>query len=218
LKRVLQSLSINDLSGYSKLYCAIEPGCDEVFELCRNIKFIPTELILNEEVLGVKRNPYELLNRLFEDGSDYNVYLEDDSILSPDAILLSNFFYDNFKHDEYFACCFHNYKSDKAQKKKCIAVQELVAIGFSLFKSAWNKWFKPYWFDDAVAREYDTGGVGWDWSIRGSMKKHKKLCLTPCYSRSMHIGKSGVHSTPQDHARLFAGKLYCGSNIGGFHL
>lgn len=218
LRKVLNSLKINDLKSYDKLICAIEPGCDEVVDICSKIDFIDKDIILNQEILGVRKNPYELLNKLFEDGSEYNVYLEDDSILSPDALTLANFFYDKFKNDEYFACCFHNYNSNKSQKQKCIAVQEIVAIGFSLFKSAWEKWFKTYWFDDTIAIEHNIGGIGWDWSIRASMKKHKKYCLTPCYSRSFHIGKVGVHTTTTDYFRLFGGKTYCNSNIGGFHL
>lgn len=218
LKRTLQHLSLNNLTGYSKIYCGIEPGNDEVFEICRNIKFIEPVIILNEEKLGIRRNPFETLSRVFEEGSEYNVYLEDDVELSPDALDLANFYYDNFKKDEYFACCFHNYNSEKSQRSKCILKQDFWAIGFSLFKSAWEKWFKPYWFNDKISQEYKVGGDGWDWSIRASILKHKKLCLTPIFSRSMHIGRVGVHSTHEDFINKFSGKPYCKSRIGEFSL
>lgn len=219
LKRTLNTLSLNVLRGYDKLYCGIEPGNQEVFEICRDIKFIPTEIILNEEIYGVRKNPYKLLDRLFDDGSEFNVYLEDDIDLSPDAIELANFFYKNFKNDEFMGCSFHNYNSSKSDKSKCIAIQEMVAIAFALFKTAWTKWWKPNWFSDEIAKEYKIGGIGWDWSIRAALRKYNKQFLTPIYSRVTHTGRfGGIHCNPQDHIRLFSDKPFCKSNIGGFHL
>jgi len=217
LKKVLQSLSLNNLKGYDKIYCGIEPGNDEVFEICRKIDFIEPVIILNKTVIGIRRNPYELLNRLFEEGSEFNVYLEDDSELSPDAIELANYHYNNFKNDEYFCCCFHNYQSSKEHKSKLIEKQEFWAIGFSLFATAWKKWYKSYWFDDHIAKEFNIGGIGWDWSIRASILKHKKQVLTPMFSRSMHIGRVGIHSSQEQYINQFSGKPYCKSKIGNFY-
>jgi hypothetical protein len=206
LKPMLVSLKQNDLSGYEYLRINIEPGNPEVVDICNAIDFIPTSIYLNPSNFGVRRNPYEALKYVFQDGSDFNVYLEDDILLSHDAFRLADFHRRRFINDRsVIACSFHNYKSQKIEDQVEF-LEEFVAIGFSLTKENWEKYFKPYWFDDAIAEEQKIGGIGWDWSIRAVIKKFDLRVLTPVYSRSTHIGEYGYHCRPSDQKRLFEGK------------
>lgn len=224
LKKVIKSLSKNNLTGYDKLYCGLEPGYQETIDICSNIKFIPTELIVNPVNFGVRKNPYELLNKIFQDNSEFNVYIEEDSLLSPDAISLANYHYDNFKDNkDILLCSFYNYFKQPSnyntiQKSQLLYWNNFVAIGFSLFKYSWEEYMKPYWFSDEIVTEMGGKGIGWDWSVRASMKKHNLKVLTPSLPRSIHIGENGVHCSPRRHKQLFGGKKYSTENIGMFNI
>ena len=100
LRQLLDSLRRNNVDGYDLLYCAVEPGCPEVLDVCKAIDFIPTHVHLNAERLGVRENPYQALRAVFDMGSDFNVYLEDDLLVSPDALDLANWY---LEQDERFA-------------------------------------------------------------------------------------------------------------------
>jgi hypothetical protein len=219
LKQVLDSLRKNDILSYDIMYCALEPGCEENIEICKSIDFIESRIFLNEEKKGVRLNPYFILDKVFNNGSEYNVYLEDDSILSPDAFELANFYYDYFKNSEYLLCSFYNdlRRYDENEISKVIEWNDFVAIGFSLFKDSWNKWLRTYWFNDTISKEENIGGIGWDWSIRAVMKRFNLKTITPCLPRSMHIGKEGTFCSRMDYIRLFGDKVFCGEKIGRFY-
>jgi hypothetical protein len=209
LRPMLASLEKNDLAGYEYLKINIEPGNEEVVDICNNIKFIPTKIQINASNFGVRLNPFEALKYVFMDGSDFNVYLEDDILLSPSAFKLANFHYREFANSEHVAACsFHNYQS-RPDKDVVEMISEFVAIGFSLTKTSWKKYFRPYWFDDGIAEEQQIGGIGWDWSIRAVIKKFNLQVMTPFYSRTTHIGEVGTHCRPCDQKRLFEGKDWC---------
>lgn len=220
LERTLESLSKNDLRNYDLFYIGIEPVNEKCFKIVEQINFIPTEIILNERVLGVRRNPFNLLSKLFDEGSEFNVYLEDDVLLSPDAFMLADFHYSHFKNkeDTYLLCSFYNYLNKELfEKSKVFAYDNMVSIGFSLFRESWEKWIKPYWFDDNISRAVKIKGLGWDWSLRAVMKKFKLKTLSPCLPRSFHIGEKGTFCNPKVQAKIFTNKEWCTENLGNFY-
>lgn len=193
LKQMLDTLKENNLEGY-KLYIACEP-VREVINIARSIDFIETDVRYNSKVLGVRENPYRCIQQAFDDGSDFNVHLEDDIILSPDALDLANFYYEKFKdkpmtHINYGM---FNYDSEPEEPEKIQVIEgKFVGLGWCTFKECWNKWFKPYWFDDKINAEvWSPQTIGWDWSIAAVAKTNNLTSLQPLASRSNHIGRVG---------------------------
>ena len=196
LRRVIDALRRNALEGYS-LYCQLEPGCGECLEICRTIDFLPCEVIVNKCRLGVRENPYALLARVFEQGSAFNVYLEDDVVLSPDAFDLANWFA-QLQHAYVLCLCFMNYGSNSDDPLR-VTTGSFNALGFCLTNHAWNTYFAPHWHADER---------GWDWSITSLHAAHPELrVLQPTLGRSNHIGRTGgTFCTPEFHDRVFAGQ------------
>ena len=94
LKQMLNSLRDNNLDGWT-LYVNAEPN-QEVIDVIKAIDFIEVSLVINTERLGVRKNPFNVLNRAFENGAEFVLHLEDDLILSPDAVDLANWYYDEY--------------------------------------------------------------------------------------------------------------------------
>jgi hypothetical protein len=220
LKRVVDSIKKNDYTQFDLLCFFLEPNCPENIKIADSVNFIKTYTQVNHQKLGVRKNPYNALKTVFEFGSEFNVYLEDDSILSPDSFDLANFYFNLSTKDKYIACAFFNmFKANPSKKTQLFAEQELSALGFCLFKENWNKWFSKYWFDDKISVEQKIGGIGWDWSIRAMMKKYNLKVLTPFLNRSQHIGRNkGTHCSPECHDSLFNKHTYCQEKIGDFQV
>lgn len=217
LEKVIDSLSKNDIYGYDKLYCALEPGNDKNVYLCESIDFIDTEIMVNPRKLGVRRNPYEVLDRLFKDDSQFNVYLEDDSILSNDALRFADFFLLNHDPVRHIHCSFYHYLNiDSFKTYSVLEWDNFVAIGMAFTKESWEKWLKPYWFNDLISKEMKIGGIGWDWSIRSVIKKYNLKVMSPVIPRSMHIGVVGTYCKPSDHRKLFGGRDYFKGKVDKF--
>lgn len=203
-REFLESLNKNDLNGYV-IYFGFEPDA-QVIDLCNHLP-IKAEIILNESKLGVRKNPFSVIKRAFDDGSEFNVHLEDDIKLSPDAMHLSNWYYEKFKiSSEYSAYSFFNPKSSYTDYTKLEIVEgRFFGLGWCCFKRDWVDIFEKYWFDEKISTKYFGKNKGWDWAISGAFRKFGKKQLLPTLSISIHIGREGgTHCTPKYHDKIFS--------------
>jgi len=94
-------LASQGIDGY-EIICSAEnhPRCISILEEHK----LPITILRKENSSGVRShsgardNMYNVLSNAFKAGSDFNVHLEDDFLLSPDAIDLANWYYENFKN------------------------------------------------------------------------------------------------------------------------
>jgi hypothetical protein len=194
LRQTLDALKQNDLSHFDKLYFGIEPGNKEVENICRSVNFIDTHVHVNPKKLGVRNNPYLLLKRVFKHGSKFNLYLEDDMLISPDATKLSLWYEQLENINEYVCLTLFRKDYDTKDYEGITTSSAFSALGFAINNYQWINYFAGNWFIDPR---------GWDWSIRQYIDRSKKKVITPNMSRSLHIGREGgVHYVPHLHDRV----------------
>jgi len=92
--KVLESLKANNLEGYT-LIMSLEPGHEETRRVCETVDFMPHEVIVQTQNLGVNWHNKTIYDYVFRIGSELNVALEDDTPLSPDALDLANWYFEN---------------------------------------------------------------------------------------------------------------------------
>lgn len=223
LKRVVDSILENDTSGFTHCFCSIEPDMAEenIKEIVRlQDRFPVCECNVNAERQGVRQNPYNLLTRVFMDQKiSFNLYLEDDSFLSPDAFDFVNFYLTNYQHTDIMCCNLYNYQSSKQFPKNVEFVSDFCALGFGITRGQWQSWFEPFWFDEdiRIRNKVDMGGIGgWDWSIRAVMKEFNLKVVAPKLSRAFHIGINGIHCDLGTYNAQFRDHPYSQEKIGGF--
>lgn len=207
LRQVIESLQKNNLTGYT-LYCFVEPGNQNVYRLCQGIQFVQKHVIVNHRRLGVKENPYQGLKFVFDHGSLFNVYLEDDVILAPDAFNLANWYASQMEE----TLCLNLFTYKKAGDPKVIRRSKgFSALGLGIKKTSWDKWFQPSWH---------LSSRGWDWSITELLEREGKLqTLLPDQSRTNHIGRLGTHCTADFHDQTFPDiKISDGSYRGPYEV
>ena len=97
LKAMLETLLANELSGWRILIqIDASPVADDMARMAESLlDGHDRDIAINPSRLGVRENPYRLLERVFAEGSALNLYLEEDLLLSPDATRLASWYETN---------------------------------------------------------------------------------------------------------------------------
>ena len=98
-RNLLKSLLANELANWH-IHARIEPT-----EFAEAYIAIANEMLaghdftmtVNPERLGVRRNPFAALQDVFARGSEINIYLEEDMVVSPDVTRLADWFVANHR-------------------------------------------------------------------------------------------------------------------------
>lgn len=207
--KMLESLKKNCVQGFV-LYVGIEPTpqTDEMVAIAEAIDWMETRIHVNSKKMGVDWNNYALLERVFSEGSQFNVHLEEDIIVAPDALDLARWYEQRAgrEGDLFLGFMGHNYRSDQNRPLEVARTWYFTPIGWCCSVDSWNSFLKPNWMSDSR---------GWDWSIASAMERIGGRSLHPLLSRSTHTGREGgVHCSPEHHDRVF-GNLTIGDRFYG---
>jgi hypothetical protein len=193
LARTLESLRQNTLDDYT-LFIGVEPEDEDVADYCKRIDWIPTRVTVNRERYGVAWNPFHTINRAIEAGSSFNIAIEDDLFLAPDALQLANW-YQRYAN-QHLCLCFCNYSSVTHWPDIVFRAKTFVPLGYCFSRDAWMTYFEPNWMSDKR---------GWDFSVQALINERPSChLLVPGLARATHIGREeGSHCTVQYHDRVF---------------
>lgn len=193
LKQFLDCLSKQNLDGYTIIASAENHfGCINTLKDCG----LPITILRKPNSSGRKShsgardNMYNVLSYAFKNGSDFNVHLEDDFILSPDALDLANWYYDNYKDAPMTYMCYglFNWGSTGTDYNGLVEAPTFHGLGWCAFKENWDACYDKAWYDDALARKY-AKAYGWDWAVEGYFKEYKCKSILPSVSRTYHVGR-----------------------------
>lgn len=206
-KQVLATLKACPFKEEYTLFIGLEPGCPQTVEIAQSIDWMPVQYRVNKVKLGVRKNPLELMTWAFSSGSIMNVYLEEDTIVSPDILKLSNWYLENNPEDKYLALSYLNYESTvpNIPPTQLVDSNRLTPLGLCIRVYSWKKWFAPNWMSDKQSRKvHGKQYWGWDWTMSAVLALSKLRTLTPLLSRTNHIGReNGTHATADFHDKTF---------------
>lgn len=100
-RKLLESLAMNDLQGWV-MQVQLEPSglVDQYRAAASELSgATPVQIAVNPKQLGIRLNPYDLLNRVFQAGADLVLYLEEDLQLAPDATALAQWYAENHRRE-----------------------------------------------------------------------------------------------------------------------
>jgi len=208
LKRVLHTLLKNSLSGWD-IVIALDPS-----EVSRKVKQTVTRalrgrrysIVENEHQLGVRDNPYAVQSMVFETGSDINIYLEDDTIVSPDVTGLADWYRALDLRDIvclnllYGSCGGRGHRSDPHAAQLICATRNFNSLGYVCTKQQWSDHLSRYWYCERSENH------GWDWAVLTEISVRPALrVLQPLLARANHIGRlGGTHCPVSFHDTIYA--------------
>lgn len=179
---------------------AVEPGphAAECSELIRHrLAACEVDVVLNPVRRGVLGNPHFVLGLGFE-RSEFVVLAEEDVLASNDV--LEFFAYGNaaFSDDaDVLAVCASGLDTaPSASPAAWSRVCDFRPLVWATWRDRWEDVLRDTWDLD-----YTSGPTrdesGWDWNIGRLLESRGMHCVFPDVSRSLHIGKHGVHMLPE---------------------
>jgi hypothetical protein len=231
-KAMLETLLANDLAGW-RIVVQIDPSpvADDIAQIANSMLHAhDPDVIVNPVRLGVRENPYRLLERVFHDGSTLNLYVEEDLLLAPDATKLA-LWYEAHHQSDWLClnliaggCASSGLLSNADYPSLLLRGATFNSLGFAVRREEWQRFMAPEWMkerQDIV--KYDglpTGG--WDWQIYALMLDHAHLrTIQPALARATHNGRlAGEFCEPWFHDSAFEGlPVYHGAAaVSEFHL
>ena len=217
------------LADFDHLMIFIDPGYEEVVEVCQGWarRFpIDARVFVNETRLGVAGNPLRAYSHAFGNlESDFHVAIEDDALLSPDALELALWYYNEHGSEAeryaFFNLCDH-YDYRGAERNRWNLPEDPSLIAESVNLSSPFAWCISRLQWPFIENNWDknTRSIGgWDWSLRFAMRVEGKVALTPVLSRCQNIGEQD--GTWEDGSTFWVqrGLNYSnGAHQGGFTL
>lgn len=192
---LIESLRRNKTEGWN-LYVSMEPGFEDVHSYIRSIDFIPVTAWVNGRRHGPELNTFIAHWSAINDGADAVLYMDDDMLLSPDAIELCDWYlaHNEFHDPEHNAgICLCSRNPNDPSRPNSVSPndtwQGMVGQGYCYTRAQWFNFVKRnFW----VHRPH-FGGDGYDWALGHSAVDLKKTILRPRLSRSRHMGREGFH-------------------------
>jgi hypothetical protein len=217
LASLLKTLAANDLAGW-RVLIGIEPSPmadDNLAAAAKHLQGCNWDATINQERLGIKENPLRLMERAFAEGSQLNLYLEEDLLVSPDATKLA-LWYDANHRPEWLClslvaggCASAGLLSNADYPDMLFAGHTFNSLGFAVRREEWQRYMREAWINEpARIAQFDGAPTGgWDWSIFALLMSSAQLrTLQPVLARSTHNGRlGGEHCSPEFHDDAFLG-------------
>jgi hypothetical protein len=200
------------LDGY-KLIVRVDAGGDhfgEVLALTQGIDFVEREVTHSRRNQGTVKTTHWTMERAFEhERADFNIYLEDDLLLAPDALNLAEWYMANAERirrtegvKDVGGFCLCNLQCGEDAERVFLS-RAFVGWGFVMSRSQWVMYAAPAWCEP---EKLWGSAMMWDKSVANFIRVHPGTYnVFPEVSRVTNTGKVGVHMTPARHATLLAG-------------
>lgn len=209
LSSVLHSLArVRGIDDW-RLVIGLEPENEHCAVLCDQIDFMPKTILHNPTVLGVRENPFRLLSHVFEAGSTVNIYLEDDTVVSPDITDLAFWYASALDGDQMgeYRCAFLGLFTTSVSVEgtdELLLTRTFLPWGLVFNAYQWRTHVQPFWWRDAHRFRPRR-----DWTLGLTdhlMDDPGLTLLVPRVSRVRNIGREGgVHPNPVGHDRYCQG-------------
>lgn len=218
LATLLKSLKeqMHSLADY-KLYIRIDAGgnlFEDVKRVALSVDFMDVDVFYPEENEGCIVNTYRLMEQVFEmEGTDWNVYLEDDFILSPDAFNLVEWYIEHSEEikavegiEDIGAYCLCRLR-ESGDPEKVYLSRAFVGWGFLMDAHQWRTYARPAWCNAKKLWGYDRM---WDNSVADYIRSYGGTIynVLPELSRITNTGRIGTHFTAWKYDELMRDHKY----------
>lgn len=213
---MLKTLKANDLMGW-QILIGVEPSSEaaEISDVAARLlcghDFVVT---INKVRLGIKENPFHVVERAFAEGAQLVLHIEEDLLLSPDATRLALWFEANHRAEWLClnllagGCASAGLLSNPDYPELLFAGHTFNSLGFAVRRAEWASHMRSAWINEpaGIAKFDGLPTGGWDWSVFTMLINNPHLrTLQPVLARSTHNGRlDGEFCKPWFHDLAFA--------------
>lgn len=207
-----------DHSGDTRVVDLAKTFCHSVAE--RGL--INPELQVSRVNLGIAENTGRALQAAFEENnSDFNLHLEDDAVVTEDALHLIKQFYEEDCHpfSEYALLSLCNHR-DYGRGQQSAVPNDPSLLAEASYISSPFAWVTTRWQWPAIRSSWNSKVIpptGWDFSLSYNMRLLQQKAIHPVVSRCQNIGKyGGANETPETFEATQMGIVYSHNFSGDF--
>jgi hypothetical protein len=212
LSHLVKAILEDEHDFFDRIIICLEPGNDAVLAICQSVGELLADGLMNVEI-------YQ--NLAFDEyQSDFNLHLEDDACVAPDALRVLRYFKEHFEGPvsryTLFSMC--NHRAFGKQEgipldPSMMAESRLITSPFAwamskhqwpFVKDSWNKKQEP--------------PNGWDFSLSFALCTAGRRTLHPFLSRCKNIGRlNGVHETYESFDKTQVGLEHSDGTYRGLY-
>lgn len=214
VKRLLETLRACEPEGYT-LFVSAEPGYQEVLDVIGSIDFMPFQVSINKERLGLNENIRKALMTAVRAGSSFHVALEDDIALAPDALRMADWFSGYARASEYGCLGFFAAASSEKSPMEVCEAQDFRSWGWCCTRESFDRFILPG-LDHVPA--YDGGKYAhlWDFRMQDYLLANRVKTLHPLLTRSNHEGADdGTNALDPELVRHFVNPVMSSGKYSG---
>lgn len=198
LHRCLESLrNAVGIADWTLVF-SCEPN-QTVCDMVTKISWAPVYFSRNPVQFGCWDNTFRAAELAMAVGSEVNLYIEDDLVVSPDVLILA----DQWRKTSYPILALR--RPDETRRPEPTKVANfpggLFGDGFAWRRNEWPL-VRAAWFA--------AGYSMWDWAMEGELKKRHMTQARPLIHRSQNIGIEGTHQhgyDPNRHSACYPGPI-----------
>lgn len=195
LRRTLEALKANTgVAGWTLVVS--QEACAECQKIIDEVDWMPKIVSVNRYIMGVTVNTFLAAQLAFRLGGEFNVYLEDDMILSPDALALADAYrlFPGSKESTLLALRRRIQNLDQPEVVSISDEEGLFNCGWCAHAEQWPM-IRSHWFD---VEPFRYKGECWDLSLGYFLLRTKAKVWRPMVNRSQHIGINGTHTRAEN--------------------
>jgi hypothetical protein len=213
---MLKTLLANEVTGW-RILVVVEPSsvADEIAGVAEKLLHSQdVSLTVNAKRLGIKTNPFQLIERAFAEGAQIILHLEEDLLLAPDATQLALWYEANHRPEWLClgllagGCGSTGLISNPDYPDLLFAGHTFNSLGFAVRHAEWERHMRSAWMTEParILRLDGARTAGWDWSVFKMLTNNPQLrTLQPVLARATHNGRlEGEYCTPEFHDAAFA--------------
>ncbi len=208
-RRCLEALAKCEGIKQYQVFIHVDPGCDEVSEICAGwVNGGDLLMSFNEKRVGCNMNILSAMAHGFEH-SDTVIHIEDDILLAPDALKWFEWALDKYKDDKsVFSVSGY---SNKEPSEALFFYQQRRSWFTPWGWATWKDRFEPF-ANIIRLNEKAQPERSWDW-ITNYGARGGRYEVFPILSRTKNIGEYGVHTNPIIHKSEQTNTLWAGDPV-----
>lgn len=220
LKKLSNAYEIEDW----QIYISIDPSSltSEIVSVIESFSksTLKINFVVNDSKMGVRRNPYKLLQWCFGDEAELVLYLEDDVVVSSDCLQVAEAISHIPNFSDYYLCA--NLLTTTCSSQAILSPPSEVhfvvktvflenkffsSLGIILNRHQFIKHFEPNWFNYPLKLRSLRGAEtdGWDIAINDYLLSTNDLfVIQSMIPRISHQGTHGTHADYNFHESAYS--------------
>ncbi|TYQ26991.1 glycosyltransferase family 2 protein [Pseudanabaena sp. UWO311] len=207
-----------------QIYISIDPSSltSEIVSVIESFSKsnLKINFVINDSKMGVRRNPYKLLQWCFGDEAELVLYLEDDVVVSSDCLQVAEAISHTPNFSDYYLCA--NLLTTTCSSQSILSLPPEVhtafkavflenkffsSLGIILNRHQFIKYFEPNWFNYPLKLRSFRGAEtdGWDIAINDYLLSTNDLfVIQSMIPRISHQGTHGTHADYNFHKSAYS--------------